>query len=150
MTYHNLKLTAASVAALALSAPALAGDMGSTEKGEHVMHSDAEITYEVKTEVRMDMDDASMTEEDRIGKVLQTKTTTADDAPNKAVLMYDEDAKDKARVKAIDSDHNVKDNAIVVPTLDAESITTVACPIGTTAQTNGTCLITGNFELDRQ
>ena len=89
---------------------------------------------------------ADMSNKDRIDHILQSnetmETTTADDA----LLMASGDliSSDSFRMKA--KDNEIENNMIVVPTLGTNLLTTVACPIGTTAQANETCLITGNYK----
>jgi hypothetical protein len=83
--------------------------------------------------------------EDPIGKILQ-----ADGQPESdfELLTHDGDMITKSMARALDSDNNIRNNAIVVPSSSGD-LTTVSCPIGTTAQVDMTCLVTGNFSLER-
>lgn len=83
------------------------------------------------------------------GEVLQMNEPKNPTMGDGDVLMSDGRTIDADRVMAMeskDSDGMIKNNAIVVPTVNNQAITTVSCPVGTTAQTNGTCLITGNYK----
>ena len=82
---------------------------------------------------------------DTIGEVLQ-----ADGQPDTQadfeLLTHDGDMLTKTEARMMDSDNKIANNAIVVPS-SAGAITTVSCPIGTTAQPNMTCLVTGNYDM---
>ncbi|MDA8708343.1 hypothetical protein N9M10_03120 [Hellea sp.] len=89
----------------------------------------------------------SSSEEAMIGKVLQTEGEPA--AMNdKKLLMADGERIEKSKLIAVEADNNAANNAIVVPTVGAgpEVLTTVACPIGTTAQPDMTCHVTGDYQ----
>ena len=60
--------------------------------------------------------------------------------------MSDGTEETKGDLLAAESDDEIASNAIVVPLLNEAPITTVSCPIGTTAQPDMTCLITGDYQ----
>lgn len=86
---------------------------------------------------------------DTVDEILQSNGTVKPHADRK-VLMSNGTEKLKAILIRQENDNEIANNAIVVPALNAEAITTVACPVGTSAQPDMTCLITGNFKLDAQ
>lgn len=150
MTYFKTALT--SVAAIALAAPAFAGQQGKTS--DHTMMDKAEMitqmetqtqsktTIETRTDVMGAMDDARLN--DTVGEILQSDGEIIDDADQEIIVDMTEMTESEFRTE--DDDGMVRDNAIVVPG-SAGTITTVTCPAGTEAQTNMTCLITGDFEF---
>ena len=82
---------------------------------------------------------------DTVGEFLQ-----ADGEPDvqtdREILMSNGDQMTKSKVTALEKDGQVKNNIIAVPTLNSNVVTTVSCPVGTTAQTDMTCLVTGDYE----
>lgn len=144
MTY--LKTALASAAALAIAAPAMAGD------GHKKMKHDAEMKAE--TTVIMTKDDTavmgatemnSVKVNDTVGEILQSDGDLVEQADEDIIVedyTVDEDV-----FRAADDDGMVADNAIVVPGSNA-TLTTVTCPAGTTAQVDMTCLITGDYQPD--
>jgi len=112
---------------------------------KHAEHMMSETSVEGTSNIEGDM---IMDSEDRVGQILQTDNMAGKDSPGEEVMMYDGEVEDKMVVKAEDDDGQIKDNAVVVPSLTSETITTVTCPPGTEAQENMTCLITGDFDFD--
>ena len=82
---------------------------------------------------------------DTVGEILQADGD-ADPEADKKLLMANGDQVKKSVLIAKESDNSAANNAIVVPTVGSEILTTVSCPVGTTAQPNMTCLVTGNYE----
>jgi hypothetical protein len=84
---------------------------------------------------------------DTIGEVLQ-----ADGQPDTQsdfeLLTHDGDMLTKTEARMMDSDNMIENNAIAVPS-NVGAITTVNCPIGTTAQPDMTCLVTGNYDMEK-
>lgn len=134
---NSKKILISTIATTALlSGVAFAGDMtdGDIE--------DTTVTTTVTTEAQ-----AEAATNDTLGELLQSNGEILPQS-DEEVLMADGDEKDKDRLIKLESDNEIASNAIVVPTLNAEPITTVSCPVGTTAQPDMTCLITGNFKFD--
>jgi hypothetical protein len=140
---------------LAASSAAFAGDKNMKMKtsSDAASWTDSNmIKSETMSEARM-MDAASAATpaatfaNDTIGEVLQ-----ADGQPDTQndfeLLTHDGDMLTKAEALTMDSDNRIADNAIVVPS-STGALTTVNCPIGTTAQPDMTCHVTGNFSLER-
>jgi hypothetical protein len=79
---------------------------------------------------------------DTVGEVLQ-----ADGEPSiqsdEEIIVMDDTVRENA-FRAADDDGMVADNAIVVPGSNG-TLTTVTCPAGTTAQTDMTCKIDGDY-----
>ena len=135
-----------SVIALALSAgAAAAGDMNKDD-----------VAVEMKTKTESDIgvsirnyDKSTPAQEaavnDTLDELLQSNGAKLDDA-DKGVLMSDGTEETKGDLLAAESDDEIASNAIVVPLLNEAPITTVSCPIGTTAQPDMTCLITGDYQ----
>lgn len=86
----------------------------------------------------------AMKKNDTIGEVLQADAEP-DVQSDREMLMYDGRQMTKASLISSEGDNNVKNNSITVPTVNSNVVTTVACPVGTTAQPNMTCLVTGNY-----
>lgn len=84
---------------------------------------------------------------DTIGEVLQADGQP-DEQKDFEILTHDGDMMTKQKARLIDSDSRIDNNAIVVPS-SSGAITTVSCPIGTTAKPDMTCHVTGNFDLER-
>ena len=137
----NMKTTLISVAALAIAAPAFA---------DH--HKDA--SHQEKTEAKAEMSMTTTDEQaemapvkvnDTVGEILQ-----ADGEPSiqsdDDVVMADGHTVDKDVVKAA-GEATLADNAIVVPG-SADTVTTVNCPVGTTAHPDMTCLISGDYDAE--
>lgn len=86
---------------------------------------------------------------DTADEILQSNGDRVPTANNAVPMTYGYE-KNKSTLMRQDSDNQLADNAIVVPAVNSKAITTVACPVGTSAQPNMTCLVTGNFSLDAQ
>ena len=82
---------------------------------------------------------------DTIGEIIQADGD-ADPEADRKLLMASGQQMAKSTLIAKESDNKVSNNAIVVPTVGTNVLTTVACPVGTTAQSDMTCLVTGNYE----
>lgn len=82
---------------------------------------------------------------DTIGEILQADGD-ADPEADRKLLMADGEQMKKSTLIRKESDNTAANNAIVVPTLGTNVLTTVACPVGTTAQPDMTCLVTGNYD----
>ena len=99
----------------------------------------------IKTTSATSVTDAeAMKINDTIGEVLQADGD-ADPEADRKLLMSNGDQMTKAKLKMMDSDNIAANNAIVVPTIGSNVLTTVACPVGTTAQPDMTCHVTGNY-----
>jgi len=131
MTYLKTALIA-SVAIAFSSVPAFAGEN---------MHKDH---MNAKTYTQSVTDAEAMKINDTIGEVLQADGD-ADPEADRKLLMSNGDQMTKAKLKMMDSDNIAANNAIVVPTIGSNVLTTVACPVGTTAQPDMTCHVTGNY-----
>lgn len=128
---HSNKIIAATIATIFISGVSAATDLsGMTTEDEKTP------TQEAKTY-------------DTVDEILQSNGTIKPEADRK-VLMSNGTEKRKSVLVRQESDNEIANNAIVVPALNAKAITTVACPVGTTAQPDMTCLVTGNFKLDAQ
>lgn len=79
-----------------------------------------------------------------VGKILQADGD-ADPETDRKLLMSNGDQMKKSKLVLKDNDNTASNNAIVVPTVESNVLTTVACPVGTTAQPDMTCLVTGNY-----
>lgn len=86
---------------------------------------------------------------DTVDELLQSNGESTPDMDQK-ILMTNGEEKKKSVLIRQESDDDIANNAIVVPALNSDAITTVACPVGTTAQPDMTCLVTGNFKLNAQ
>ena len=88
----------------------------------------------------------SSSEEAMIGKALQTEGVV--NVNSEKLLMADGDRVKETTIVTVEADNTAANNAIVVPTVGSgpELLTTVACPIGTTAQPNMTCHVTGDYQ----
>ena len=84
---------------------------------------------------------------DTIGEVLQADGQPDMQTDNE-LLTHDGDMLTKTEAKMMDSDNLIANNTIVVPS-SSGAITTVSCPIGTTAQPDMTCMVTGNYDLEK-
>lgn len=82
---------------------------------------------------------------DTIGEIIQADGD-ADPEADRKLLMASGKQVAKSRLIAKESDNKASNNAIVVPTVGTNVLTTVACPVGTTAQPDMTCLVTGDYE----
>lgn len=159
-------------AALALSTPALAGghgEDGHMKKAEkhstkmmsqkaktdtHTMKSkmkdknwSSDTNMMEKSEVRGKVLETGESYDDYVGEVLQSNETNVrrmegDDK----LLMSKGEAKREATVEMQENDKTIRNNAIVVPTTNGQYTTTVSCPVGTTAQPDMTCLVTGDYD----
>ncbi|NNC37731.1 MAG: hypothetical protein EX271_01540 [Acidimicrobiales bacterium] len=155
MTKFNHISTIAIATALFAAGPAFADD----HKMKNDADMDAKATMEMKkidakmkmeTEVQlktgetMTNDVAPVHVNDTVGEVLQSNGDILPEADNDA-LMAAGTERNKDVLISVESDNEIASNAIVVPTIDAKPVTTVTCPVGTTAQPDMTCLITGNY-----
>ena len=160
MTYFKTALVSA--AALAIAAPAFAGDghmkkkhdaeikaqtsveMMDKKHDDKKMHDQHDaITMENKTAVMGATEMAPSKVNDTVGEVLQ-----ADGEPSiqsDEEIIVDSYQMKEGNFRKIDG--RTADNAIVVPGSN-ETISTVTCPAGTTAQADMTCLITGDYDPD--
>jgi len=162
MTYFKTALVSA--AALAIAAPAFAGDGHMKKKHDAEMkaqtsaammdkkHDDKKMhdqhdsmTKENKTAVMGATEMAPSKVNDTVGEMLQ-----ADGEPSiqsdEEIIVQDYQIEDDA-FRSADDDGMIADNAIAVPGSNG-TVTTVTCPAGTTAQADMTCLITGDYNPD--
>ncbi|MEM7729988.1 MAG: hypothetical protein AAF311_12060 [Pseudomonadota bacterium] len=136
MTY--LKIALATAAALAVATPAFAGDKDKKK-------------YDTKAETAMAVTDGDAAEmhpakvNDTVGEILQADGEPSMQSDEDIIVMDDTVNEDVFR--AADDDGMVADNAIVVPGSNG-TLSTVTCPPGTTAQTDMTCMITGEYKPD--
>jgi len=82
---------------------------------------------------------------DTVGEILQ-----ADGEPSiqsDQEIIVEDYTITEAKFRSADDDGMIKDNAIVVPG-SGGTTTTVTCPAGTTAQTDMTCMVTGDYMPD--
>ncbi|GLQ22057.1 hypothetical protein ACFFUB_08355 [Algimonas porphyrae] len=141
-----LKTTLASAAAIALAAPAFAGDKPMKQDKDYEAKSEAVIIVsETETEVMGATEMHPSKVNDTVGEILQAdgEPSIQDDGE---IIVEDYTIEEDA-FRAADDDGMVADNAIVVPGT-AGTLTTVTCPAGTTAQIDMTCLITGEYKPD--
>jgi len=87
----------------------------------------------------------AMKRNDTIGEILQADGDAYPEADRK-LLMSNGDQMKKSVLIAKETDKRAANNAIVVPTVDSNALTTVSCPVGTTAQPDMTCHVTGNYD----
>lgn len=98
------------------------------------------------TPTKTTMQDAeAMKINDTVGEILQADGDPDPEADRK-LLMANGDQMAKATLIAKESDNNIANNAIVVPTIGSNVLTTVSCPVGTTAQPDMTCHVTGDYD----
>jgi len=90
-------------------------------------------------------DAEDMKRNDTIGEILQADGD-ADPERDRKLLMSNGDQMKKSTLIMKESDNNVANNAIVVPTLGTNVLTTVSCPVGTTAKPDMTCHVTGDYK----
>ena len=165
MTYLKSALFGSAIA-LAASSAAFAGDknMKMETSADGATWTETTMTKsEIMTESKMEMDTSvtSMTpkmdvmgvtttantlKNDTIGEVLQADGQP-DTQKDYELLTHDGDMLTKSEALAMDSDSKIANNAIVVPS-SSGALTTVNCPIGTTAQPDMTCHVTGNYSLE--
>ena len=88
--------------------------------------------------------EASSLSNNKVGQILQADGDMNSETDRK-LLMSNGDQMTKAKLITQDSDNRASNNAIVVPTVGSNVLTTVSCPVGTTAQADMTCLVTGNY-----
>lgn len=82
---------------------------------------------------------------DTVGEILQADGD-ADPEADRKLLMANGEQMAKSTLIAKESDNSIANNAIVVPTVGSNVLTTVSCPVGTTAQPDMTCHVTGNYD----
>ena len=146
MTYLKTALIASAASALAIST-ASAGEKH-WDKAETKMKSETKtVTTTAKDEMKQDRKMLKAKHDHTVGEILQ-KDGELHTKADQELLTHDGDKQTKAKIKSWESDNQVADNAIVVPS-SAGAATTVSCPVGTTAQPDMTCLVTGNFDADR-
>ena len=148
MTY--LKTALASCAALALAAPALAGDKDMKPKNyDSAMTTQTTIvTPSPKNQVMSATETRDVPFEkinDTVGEILQADGETSIQSDGD-VVMADGHTVDADILRAADNGSTL-DNAIAVPGSN-NTVTTVMCPAGTTAQVDMTCLITGDYDAE--
>lgn len=120
-------------------------DMWMNKKIAKMMTKQMSSPTMIKTTSATSVTDAeAMKINDTIGEVLQADGD-ADPEADRKLLMSNGDQMTKAKLKMMDSDNIAANNAIVVPTIGSNVLTTVACPVGTTAQPDMTCHVTGNY-----
>lgn len=148
MTY--LKTALASCAALALAAPALAGDGHMKKKNYDAATATQTTVISTTSENRV----MSATEtrdvpfekiNDTVGEILQADGEPSIQSDGE-VVMADGHTVD-ADILRVADDGMTLDNAIAVPGSN-NTVTTVMCPAGTTAQVDMTCLITGDYDAE--
>ena len=98
---------------------------------------------ETQTEVRGAVEMNSVKMNDTVGEVLQADGEPSIQSDEDIIVM--DDTVNENAFRAADDDGMVADNAIVVPGSN-DTVSTVTCPAGTTAQADMTCLITGDYE----
>ncbi len=152
MTYLKSALLVSAMT-LAASSAAFAGDKNmKMDSADKAAWTDTTMTKsETMTDAKMKMDSSvtSMTTlaNDTIGEVLQADGQL-DTQNDFELLTHDGDMLTKSEALTMDSDSKIANNAIVVPS-SSGALTTVNCPIGTTAQPDMTCHVTGNFSLEK-
>ncbi|WP_298913536.1 hypothetical protein [uncultured Algimonas sp.] len=157
-----LKTALASAAALALAAPAFAGPdpvkvdhdaeakmMQSDSVAERKARMKAEMDARVRAEmgIKANMKDGMHPSKvnDTVGEILQADGEPSMQSDDDIIVM--DDTVDEAIFRAADDDGMIADNAIVVPGSN-DTLSTVTCPAGTTAQPDMTCMITGDYTPD--
>ncbi|WP_026942446.1 hypothetical protein [Hellea balneolensis] len=85
-----------------------------------------------------------MLRNDTAGEILQADGD-ADPETDRKLLMSNGKQMTKSKLIIKDSDNRAANNAIAVPAINSDILTTVSCPVGTTAQPDMTCLVTGNY-----
>lgn len=86
-----------------------------------------------------------MKRNDTVGEILQADGD-ADPEADRKLLMSNGNQMKKSVLIAKEMDNRAANNAIVVPTVNSNVLTTVSCPVGTTAQPDMTCHITGDYQ----
>ena len=148
MTFLKTALT--TTAALAVAVPAFAGDKAKTADAAMMKSDTAVVTTTTVTEMETDMEVMGASEtmmhpskvNDTVGEVLQADGEPSIQADQEIIV--DRGQMTDAEFRALDDDGMIADNAIAVPGSNG-TVSTVTCPAGTEAQTNGTCLVTGNW-----
>ena len=146
------KTALATAAALCVAAPALAGDGYKKKAADMEAKADSAVVMETtttQTTVTTRTDVAGSVEgmhpskvNDTVGEVLQADGEPSTQSDQEIIVDHGQMTESEFRMK--DDDGMIMDNAIAVPGSNG-TITTVTCPAGTEAQTNGTCLVTGNW-----
>ena len=144
MTYLKSALIASALTAVASSAAFAGGD---TQYKTDVKMMDKNA-LQTSTSMQSQAQTTTLTKaNDTIGEVLQADGQP-DTQSDYELLTHDGDMLTKREALMMDSDGRIANNAIVVPS-SSGAITTVNCPIGTTAKPDMTCHVTGNFDLER-
>jgi len=101
----------------------------------------------ISSEANMRPNEKMLNVNDTVGEYIQSGGEARIQANNK-ILMSDGRKVTKTKVMMSETDNAIRNNVIAVPTTDADIVTSVSCPIGTTAQADMTCLITGDYEAN--
>jgi hypothetical protein len=133
MTYFKTALITSAIA-LTANATAFAGDMNKNVQTKMQANTETSVATTLPTAVN-----------DTVGELLQSNGEIRMDGDNE-LLTHDGDMLTKYEAVTMDSDNSIQNNAIVVPS-STGAITTVNCPIGTTAQPDMTCMVTGNYDM---
>ncbi len=143
MTYLKTTLIASALTAATSTAAFAGGDK--MHKTTNAVEKTTVTTTAPMTEVR---GATTLTQaNDTVGEILQADGQK-DTQKDFELLTHDGDMLTKSEAKSMDSDKMIANNAIVVPS-STGAITTVSCPIGTTAQPDMTCHVTGNYSLEK-
>ena len=156
MSNHTAKLILLTATSMMIAFPAAAGEKGNKMKTD-TLQSDTHVHskkgvqldghMDAKTHAKAKMHKRSMDHTQvntNIDELLQADGKRYQQGDDKAVMARGGEMI-KDRLIRAESDNKIKNNTIVVPAVNASPITTVTCPVGTTAQPNMTCLITGDY-----
>ena len=124
--------------------PAEKREMWMNKKITKMMQADASSMGAVKSMPAAYDRAEAMKRNDTIGEILQADGD-ADPEADRKLLMSNGDQMKKSTLIMKESDNMAANNAIVVPTVNSKVLTTVSCPVGTTAQPDMTCLVTGDY-----
>ena len=140
----NLKsVLIVSAAFVATATPAFAGEIMTNETPTSTQ---VLSTTDIAPVIPVTYSEAeAMKRNDTIGEILQADGD-ADSEADRKLLMANGDQMSKSKLIMKESDNNAANNAIVVPTLGTNILTTVSCPVGTTAKPDMTCHVTGNYK----
>ncbi len=150
MTYFKTALIC-TVATFALASTSFAGEKGDYNKknkdAQSKMKMDQKTDKKWNAETKANTYMTGATDSGNyVGDILQSNETNIERAENDdKLLLSNGKAIQEGTIDSAEGDMTVLDNAIIVPTTDGEFATTVACPIGTTAQADMTCLVTGDY-----
>ena len=148
----SLKTALATAAALCVAAPALAGDGHMKKAADMEAKTDSAVmmdatptgaTVTTRTDVAGSVQTMHPSKVNAtVGEVLQADGEPSIQSDQEIIVDTTQMTDTEFRMK--DDDGMIRDNAIAVPGSN-NTVTTVTCPAGTEAQTNGTCLVTGNW-----